>query len=254
MCVAQVPFTKAVPIFSPTSDTDKCLLLHSIKFLYTLRSIRWKWYLSLVLNYTAPTVWARLSLFNRTHFPSCSKCCFLRPHAIIHSLAGFCIVRLAKDGRARPIAFCCQERLLHRVYDAPEGGGPMGGSCVGCIPAHHCLSKKLNSFSQFPHLKNEDNPPWEDHHEDQWEKHMQALNTTPSTQSMLAIDKLLLQWQKNFPTTSRVKQLSGLVAGSEFPITTNAQAVTTGGRKDFGTGQGWGGGAELYNLWSVFQL
>ena len=57
---------------------------------------------------------------------------------------------------------------------------------------------------------------------------------------MLAIDKLSLQWQKNFPTTSRVKQLNGLVAGSEFPITMNAQAVTTGGRKDFGRGEGVG--------------
>ena len=56
MYVAQVPFTKAVPVFSPTSDIDKRLLLHSIKFLYALQSIRWKRYLSLGLNYTAPTV------------------------------------------------------------------------------------------------------------------------------------------------------------------------------------------------------
>ena len=79
-------------------------------------------------------------------------------------------MRLAKDWRARPIPFHCQEGYsIESMMLLKEKQDPWEAAAWVVSLLHHRLSKKLN-VSQFPHLKNENNPPLEDHCKDHMEK------------------------------------------------------------------------------------
>lgn len=84
------------------------------------QSIPWKWYLSLVLSYTVPTVNSVKHLFNRIHFPSCIKWCFIKLQAIIHYLASFFTVRLVYTWESQAWRLPLLKGLLHRSWEEKQ--------------------------------------------------------------------------------------------------------------------------------------
>lgn len=146
-------FTKAAPTYSPTSYVGECLLLHSLTFPKLCQSIRWAWYLSLVLIYTVPGVNKVEHLFNRIQFPSRIKWCFIKPQATTHDLAGFFIVRRASAWESQACCLPLPRGLVHGFCDAPERRSwAHGRQCRGLHP-----SKKRN-VSRFLHLKHDYHP------------------------------------------------------------------------------------------------